>query len=104
MRSENPGELHRLPVGAVVIYTDKLAELRAKLVIVQLTRDEEGTPLYVLGEKPIAPPPPEHTMFSRPYLAYRMLVGWFVGEAVATNIKDTDERVKVRPFDAERFA
>lgn len=100
---EKPGDAHRLPIGAVVIYTDEERGDRARLVIVQHSRDCDGEPLYMAGQEPVAPPPDEYRLYSRGYLAYRLRVGWFVGNVALASFKDTGERVEVERFDVERF-
>jgi hypothetical protein len=108
-KPEAPGAPHTLPVGAVVIYAindpeDPRHGDRARMVIVQHSRDVGGDPLYMAAQEPIAPPPEEYKVFSPGYLAYRLCAGWYVGNAPLSRFTDTGERVTVQRFEVERYA
>lgn len=100
---ETPGAPHKLPLGAVVIYRDREIGNRARLIVVQHSRDCDGEPLYMAAERPIAPPPCEYRLYSKGYLAYRLCAGWFVGNVSIATFTDTGERVKVERFEVERY-
>lgn len=106
---ELPGAEHRLPLGAVVIYNAPGSEAdpldagdRARLIIVHHSRDCDGEPLYMAAKRPIALPPVEYTLYSYEYLAYRLKVGWFVGNCGIDLFEDTGLRCEVFPFAMER--
>lgn len=94
-----------LPVGAVVDYTSPDGLDRARMVIVALSLGNARDPetLYFAAKQPIAPPPPEHKLYSRPYLAWALNAGWFVGNCDRHLLKDTGERVKVEKFDVHPY-
>lgn len=105
---EKPGAPHALPIGAVVEY--RAPDLgggindtydRARLVVVQHSRDCDGTPLYMVAKRAIAPPPEEHKVYSRPYLIYRLHAGWFAGNVGCSCLSDTGQRVGVERFKVE---
>ena len=100
-RLEDRNTSHALPVGAVVILR-KDGDV-ARMVIVQHSRDCDGTPLYMAGKEPIEPPSDEHLIYSKPYMAYRMHVGWFIGNAPLSFFEDTGQRETVKPFDVQRY-
>ena len=121
-REENLKIEHGLPLGAVVevdfedsseniIYSDhpyghpdrvELAVLgfmgKARMIVVHLGRDCDGSPLYGLAMCAVCPPPDE-PMFSHRYNFYRGIVagfythGWSEG-----SLKDTGVRVSVRTY------
>lgn len=88
---EKPGATHKLPLGAVVIYRD--GDRRAKLIVVQHSRDCDESPLYMVGERPIIPPGDK--LYSMAYLVYRLHAGWFVGNVPLSLLRDTGERVTI---------
>ena len=95
MKTEQPNAQHTLPLGAVVIYKDE--NKTAKLVVVQHSRDCDQTPLYMVGENPIAPP--DDKLYSMGYLTYRLHVGCFAGNVPLSMLTDTGERVPLERFD-----
>lgn len=101
MKTEKQNAQHALPLGAVVIYKDETKT--AKLVVVQHSRDCDQTPLYMVGEKPIAPPDDKYKLYSMGYLTYRLHVGCFAGNVPLSMLTDTGERVPLERFDVERY-
>lgn len=99
--SEKPNSEHALPLGAVVVYKDE--NKTATLVVVQHSRDCDQTPLYMVGEKPIAPPDNKFKLYSMGYLTYRLHVGTFSGNVPLSMLTDTGKRVKLERFHVERY-
>lgn len=93
---KNLATQHALPLGAVVIY--RCDDNVAKLIVVQHSRDCDGTPLYMVGQEPLEPPPSRYKIYSTEYLVYRLHVGWFAGNVPAEILTDTGERVATVPF------
>lgn len=101
MKTEKPNADHALPLGAVVIYKNETGT--AKLVVVQHSRDCDKSPLYMVAENAIMPPPAAYKLYSVGYLAYRLHAGWYAGNVALSTLRDTGERVEVRRFDVERY-
>ena len=103
LEQELPGAAHALPIGAVVEYQSPDNEFdRAILVVVEHSRDCNATPLYMVAKRPIAPPGKRLApafLASQEYLEYRLHAGWFEANVPLTCLRDTGQRVKVRPFD-----
>ncbi len=94
-----------LPIGAVVDYVSPEELERARMVIVQHSPGDAKDPtmLYMAAQRPIAPPDEQHKLYSRPYMAYRLAAGWFVGNCDRHLFTDTGERVKVEAFDVTPY-
>lgn len=104
MNAPKPEQVkHTMPVGAVVIYfggdEDEADDgQRRQLIVVEHQRDVDGTPLYLLAEKAIAPPPPAFKLFSLGYIMWRFYVGGIIGGTNGLRCYDTNRRVPVTPF------
>lgn len=84
-------------------HEDSPRQGRARLVVVQHSRDCDQSPLYMVAEKPIIPPDKRFRCYSQGYLAYRLHAGWFEGNVAIDRLKDTGERVELERFDVESF-
>lgn len=94
---------HELPIGQRVIYVAPNNGGDHQTVIfegyvVQHSRDVDGTPLYMVAQRPVAPPPDEFKLYSLPYLVYRLHAGCYVGNTGRGSLVDRHEKVKVPGF------
>lgn len=100
--------VHHLPIGSVVEYYEPDTGQapvfdRARMIVVEHSRDCGNEPLYMVAKNAIAPPPDKYKFYSRVYLTYRLHAGGFKGNVPISLLRDTGERIKVEPFKIESW-
>lgn len=100
---ENKKLSHRIPIGGVVSYSSKDYYFR-RLFVVDHIRDCDFTPLYCVSLVPLAyPRNARDTVYSRPYLIYRLHCDFWLGGLAEYSLDFSGEVVSVDTFDLERY-